>query len=35
MERPVALEPEMVRDFVANAHGDLGVSQNYWSRNQR
>jgi hypothetical protein len=24
MERPAALEPEMVRNFVANAHGDLG-----------
>ena len=24
MEKPAALEPEMVRDFVANAHGDLG-----------
>jgi hypothetical protein len=24
MERPAALEPQMVRDFVANAHGDLG-----------
>ncbi len=24
MERPAALEPSMVRDFVANAHGDLG-----------
>jgi hypothetical protein len=24
MERPAALEPEMVRVFVANAHGDLG-----------
>ena len=23
MERPAALEPEMVRGFVANAHGDL------------
>ncbi len=23
MERPAALAPEMVRDFVANAHGDL------------
>ena len=24
MEGPAALAPEMVRDFVANAHGDLG-----------
>ena len=24
MERPAAIEPQMVRDFVANAHGDLG-----------